>query len=188
MPDPTLNTSWLNDRRREQFWAKVNKNGPLPDISDPLISAPTTPCWVWTAATPLGYGVFTPYPKRRGLTSQAHRISYMEAHGGIRSDLMVDHLCRNRSCVNPDHLEAVTAKVNQRRGDGMAGRRARVTHCPAGHPYDEAHTHTSDRGQRSCRECRRLREVAKRRSPEARAEHARRQREYKARVRARMTS
>ena len=148
MSDSTLETSWMCDRRREQFWAKVNKDGPLPDASDPLVTAPPTPCWLWTAGKTVGYGIFMPYPRKRGLTQLAHRLSYMEEHGGIRSSLLVDHLCRNRSCVNPAHLEAVTAQVNQRRGNGMAGTRSRITHCPAGHPYDAENTGVSPLGQR----------------------------------------
>lgn len=177
--------SWMNDSDRERFWAKVNKDGPIPDTSDPLINAPATPCWIWTAATHHGYGVFSP-PRgaRKGNTAVAHRLSFMEAHGRIAEDLQVDHLCRNHACVNPEHLEAVTARINQLRGDGMAGRRARKQQCPQGHVYDERNTHTSPRRQRSCRECRRLRENARRTDPAVRTQRAAEAREYRARKRA----
>lgn len=178
MRNTTLKTSWLDDRLRERFWSRVDKNGPLPDVSDPLVTAPNTPCWVWTAAKSHGYGAFTPYPSGGGRTAVAHRISYMEANGALDCNLHIDHLCRNTSCVNPDHLEAVTPKVNQHRGSGWAGRKARTTHCPAGHPYDDKHTMTSAQGRRACRECHRLRENERRKDPLIRAERARKQREY----------
>lgn len=140
MASQGVSESWMDDGARTRFWAKVDLNGPRPDLTDPLITAPDTPCWVWTAAKHHGYGVFTPHPHRRGLTSVAHRLAYMEEVAPIPAGMEIDHLCRNHACVNPEHLEAVTRSTNQRRGDGMAGRRSRKTHCPAGHPYDERHT------------------------------------------------
>jgi hypothetical protein len=72
-----------------------------------------TPCWIWTRATDWkGYGHFTV-----GNTSvRAHRAMYEERYGPIPEGLVIDHLCRTPSCVNPDHLEPVTALENHRRG------------------------------------------------------------------------
>jgi len=70
-----------------------------------------TDCWVWSGGkTPTGYG-------KTG-SSYAHRISYAAFNGRVPTGLEIDHLCRNRSCVNPDHLEAVTHAENMRRASG----------------------------------------------------------------------
>ncbi len=117
----------------ERFWAKVEK---------------TDGCWLWTAARqPSGYGRFG---VSLGRTVFAHRLAYEMAHGAIPDGLELDHLCRNRGCVRPDHLEPVTHRENLLRGDGIPGRRARQTHCIHGHPFDAANTAI----RRGCRECR----------------------------------
>jgi len=157
-----MKTSWLTDRKRELFWGKVDKQGPLPDRTDPLVTAPPTPCWIWTAAlSEAGYGAFTPPEEiRRGNTAAAHRISYMEIEGGIEEGLEMDHLCRNRTCVNPEHLEAVTRQENLLRGETVSAMRSRITHCPQGHEYTADNTAISTRNQRSCRTCKRGRVAA----------------------------
>lgn len=96
-------------------------------------------CWIWTGAkTTHGYGTFSPshekymgrLPGRHAV--YAHRYSYERAKGPIPEGLVIDHLCRNPSCVNPDHLEPVTQKVNANRGAMVRG-----THCRNGHPWSE---------------------------------------------------
>jgi HNH endonuclease len=79
----------------------------------------------------------------------AHRYAYERQHGAIPAGLEIDHTCRNRACVNPAHMEVVTHRENVLRGDGMAARRARRTHCPKGHPYDMVERD----GRRRCRRC-----------------------------------
>lgn len=109
-------------------------------------------CWLWKAGTQAtGHGRF--YADRKAVP--AHRFSYELLIGPIPEGLVIDHLCRNPSCVNPDHLEPVTQGENIRRGDnqGPIGRRA--SKCPLGHPYDEINTYISPSGIRDCRECRR---------------------------------
>jgi hypothetical protein len=80
-------------------------------------------CWEWTAAKTNGYGVV----QVAGRLQRAHRVAYEAAIGPIPEGLHIDHLCRNRACIRPDHLEAVTQAENNRR----AG--AARTHCPHGH-------------------------------------------------------
>ena len=103
-------------------------------------------CWLWTGAcTGSGYGNFRSHA--------AHRIVYELLRGPIPEGLELDHLCRVVSCVNPDHLEAVTPRVNNLRSMSPAALHAKKTHCPAGHLYDEANTYVSEAGSRSCRSC-----------------------------------
>lgn len=76
-----------------------------------------------------------------------HRLMYISLIGPVPPGLELDHLCRNRWCCSPLHLEAVTHKVNMERGA-----HALKTHCPQGHPYDEANTYVH-RGERQCKRC-----------------------------------
>lgn len=85
-----------------------------------------------------------------------HRLTFTAAHGYVPARLQIDHLCRNRSCCNPAHLEAVTSRENGLRGDTIQARNAAATHCPHGHQYGPDNAFPSDlrRGkQRRCRTC-----------------------------------
>jgi hypothetical protein len=107
-------------------------------------------CWPWEGAKDgKGYGRFW----LKGRDHPAHRISYEMAHGYIPDDLEIDHLCRNRSCVNPAHLEPVTTRENLLRGKTLAARNAKATVCVNGHPFTAANTYPW-RGKRLCRTCR----------------------------------
>lgn len=118
----------------DRFWQKVTQSAS---------------CWHWQGAIIKGgYGGF----KTPTGHTLAHRFSYELHNGAIPEGLQIDHLCRNRACVRPDHLEAVTQRTNILRGVGLAAKYARVTHCPKGHPYDEANTY-HNRGGRYCRQC-----------------------------------
>lgn len=86
-------------------------------------------CWLWKGKTNRdGYGRFWP--------GGVHRISYELENGEIPENLVIDHLCRVRSCVNPKHLEAVTNKTNVLRGVSPIAKNAKKTSCKNGHPYD----------------------------------------------------
>jgi hypothetical protein len=113
------------------------------------------PCWLFTGRTTKGYGVIS----IKGRETYAHRYMYEQLRGPIPEGLELDHLCRVPRCVNPQHLEAVTHRINLLRGNGFSGRHARKTHCPKGHPYDETNTQMSQ-GSRKCAECHRVRQRA----------------------------
>lgn len=139
-----------------RFWAKVDKNGPMPSHKPEL-----GPCWIWKAAVnkKSGYSVINA-GGHSGKTLYGHRISFEIHKGAIPAGLDTDHLCRVRRCVNPDHLEAVTRKVNVERGTSRERRREQadsITHCPCGHKYTPENTYVRPGGKsRSCRECRRI--------------------------------
>ena len=108
-------------------------------------------CWQWLdSLATFGYGTFG----YKGKGHRAHRISYMLYKGEIPDGLVLDHLCRNRGCVNPDHLEPVTTKENVMRGIGVAVANSKATHCKKGHEYDKENTYITPKGFRDCRECR----------------------------------
>lgn len=118
-------------------------------------------CWEWGAyKSAAGYGRLT-IDGSPGL--YAHRVAYEELIGSIPEGLQLDHLCRNRACINPWHLEPVTPVVNTRRGEGHGSE----THCPQKHPYSGAnlYIHVDKTGQRRrmCRTCNRQRAAAWRR-------------------------
>lgn len=130
----------------ERFWAKVDKGD-------------GTGCWLWTAHALKGYGYF----RLNGKHCRAHRVAYELMVGPIPDGLTIDHVkangCTSTLCVKaiadefgPAHLEPVTMRENLLRGDTLQARNARKTHCPQGHPFDEANTMRYG-GSRHCRAC-----------------------------------
>lgn len=114
---------------------------------------PNSGCWLWTGhINPKGYGRF-------GAGEMAHRASLRRECIPVPPGMEVDHTCKTRCCVNPDHLEVVTHRENLLRGDTVAARSAAATHCPQGHAY-EGRNLVMRGGRRSCRECQRVRALA----------------------------
>lgn len=130
-------------------------------------------CWIYTGYIEAGYGRLR---RLDGTRLAAHRASYEFYVGPIPDGLVVDHLCRNKACVRPDHLEVVTIAENNRRGR-LANPirnpprkprtpRRRITHCGQGHLFDEDNTYVQPgTGFRLCRTCERERRRARRASP-----------------------
>ena len=124
---------------KERFWSKVDKQ---------------QTCWVWVAGkSNAGYGYISESRNSIRKTFRAHCLAYEWLIGPIPKGLVLDHLCRNRACVNPAHLEAVSNKVNILRGCGLAANNATKTHCLKGHPLTGNNLY-SYMGLRHCRACR----------------------------------
>lgn len=105
-------------------------------------------CWRWLGARDSsGYGRFRGQP--------AHRWSYERLRVEIPDDLFIDHLCRNRACVNPWHLEPVPNRENILRGVSPTAANARKTHCVHGHEFTPENTRICSRGWRACKACER---------------------------------
>ena len=139
-PNPTRA---LADADMTLFWQKVDQSGP---------------CWMWLAATDRnGYGLYSPLKSTGAPMGMAHRYALANALGRtIPSHLDVDHLCKQPSCVNPEHLELVSHRENLRRAN------AHRTHCAQGHPRTAENWVERRNGHYYCRAC--SREVARRRT------------------------
>ena len=111
-------------------------------------------CWEFTGAkTSNGYG-------RLGISGNvhlAHRVMWEFSRGPIPDGLTIDHLCRNKACCNPEHLEPVTLHENILRGSNRAAVNARKTHCNYGHAFAGENLVVLPSGKRSCRACNRRR-------------------------------
>lgn len=118
-------------------------------------------CWNWTGVLFGGYGRLFLRRGRAGV-ARAHRFSYELLVGPIPDGLDLDHLCRNRRCVNPAHLEPVTCGENVVRSPiSRPGQQVRQTHCKRGHLFDAENTHVTPKGKRHCRACDRLKANAR---------------------------
>lgn len=133
----------------ERFWNKVDKG------SDP------NGCWLW-----MGIRINSGYGRimSEGRHQLVHRVSYQLAVGSIPPDMVIDHLCRNRLCVNPQHLEPVTQHENNQRAIPFMSAAAKkrhkeappLTHCPSGHPYTPDNIYIVA-GRRRCKTCQKAR-------------------------------
>lgn len=136
------------DERDARFWSQVDK---------------TANCWLWTGTVSgAGYGYFS--------QKRVHRMAWEMLRGPIPDGLVIDHICRVRLCLNPDHLRVITQIENCLAGVSPMAINARATHCVNGHEFTEENTKRSvekGRERRACRECHRQRnrEYEKRRGP-----------------------
>lgn len=135
----------------ERFWRQVEKS---------------SGCWIWHGPMRTGgYGLFACYRDGHRFQLLPHRFSFEKLVGPIPEGLQLDHLCRNRACVNPEHLEPVTGRENQMRSPiTVIAINSAKTHCVHGHEFTPENTHVRKRGSRECRTCMRDRERIRRAS------------------------
>lgn len=134
----------IAEKTKIRFWDKVDMRGP-------------DECWPWIGnVSGRGYGRFFV----RGRNYAAHRFSVLLTGRPIPAGLVADHICRNRLCVNPSHIRAVTTAVNSTENSiSFAAKNKRKTHCPAGHVYSVENTRIQNRRDgsvsRCCKTCQR---------------------------------
>jgi len=122
----------------ERFWQYVDRTGP-------------GGCWLWTGGQSHGYGNFMIRREGGGYAQvQAHRFAYRQLVGPVPAGLVLDHLCRNKRCVRPQHLQPVTQQVNVQRGAAAAWSPA----CRRGHVFSPENTYINPAGYRVCKTCR----------------------------------
>lgn len=120
-------------------------------------------CWIWVGLkNPQGYGRVSRYARDSVKKNfSIHRVAYEAIKGPIQAGMVIDHLCRNKACCNPEHLEAVTSRENILRGVGASALNAKKTHCINGHEFSIQNTLVRKNGsnlRRVCRQCRRIRD------------------------------
>jgi len=152
--DPSVtNRPDLGKTVEARFWEKVDKSGPRG-------------CWVWTASVNprTGYGQFIVMGAKRGYPRMAHRVAWELMRRPLAPGEVIDHLCRNRACVNPDHLQPVTNRVNILRGIAPSAINARKDECNSGHKFTPENTYVPPGRPtvRQCRKCARRREQERR--------------------------
>lgn len=127
----------MTEQQLDRFWRKVFRSSP-------------NECWAWSGAKDQdGYGLFW----LAGSMKRAHRVSMELENGAIAEGLVVDHICRNRSCVNPSHLRTVTRYTNvHENSEAPAHLNSLKTTCVNGHPLEGANLVFNGK-RRRCREC-----------------------------------
>lgn len=161
-----LNRDYVLARAQQRFWSRVDKSGS---------------CWVWVGKLFHNgrYGRF----KFLGRDTSAHIFSWEWANGPVPKGLELDHLCRNRACVNPAHLEPVTHRENEIRGATVIAANFFKTECHKGHPLSGDNLFIRRDGRRRCIACKRATARRLATTVKARAKHAAYERARRARKR-----
>lgn len=146
----------LDKKTPERFWSKVETPSGIGE------------CWMWKGA--INGDGYASFGVRSYEIVAGHRFAYQLVFGDVPKGKELDHLCKNRACVNPYHLEPVEHKENLLRGDSPSARHARQTHCKNGHPLTEDNIAEfgKKRGRRDCKICHKERHKAYSDSPEGR--------------------
>lgn len=131
----------LTIRDLERLWSKV------------IIGPKENDCWGWSDVLSKAGYAYLGIGGRKGKKFLVHRMLYEIVIRPIPEGMDLDHLCRNRFCVRPDHQEPATRRVNLMRGQTLAAKHAAATHCPQGHPYDLFNTRIAPGGGRVCKIC-----------------------------------
>ncbi len=149
---PVVKLSYdFDEATQDFFWERVVVSGPI----HPTLGK----CWTWLGAKiGDGYGL-TLLPG--GKYGRAHRFAYTFLVRRVGEDEVIDHLCRNKSCVNPAHLEPVSNRVNILRGESPSATQARRTHCVRGHPLSGVNLVVYYGSVRQCLVCKKLRNDAR---------------------------
>lgn len=140
----------MNGTIQERFWSKVDKQ--------------QDGCWLWTGEKSVkGYGRFEFWiaPKKYRKV-YSHRFAWEQSHGPVPAGLQLDHLCRVRNCVNPDHLEIVTSRENTLRGMSSSAVTYRTGICKRGHALTDDNIYICSNGYRTCLSCLRFHEELRR--------------------------
>lgn len=136
-------------------------------IEPKITRIPESGCWIWLSSlSKTGYAIGRPEEKH----VRIHRWLYQKLHGSV-GDLTLDHLCKNRCCINPNHLEPVTAGENSLRGNGPTAINARMKACKNGHPFDRLVYYSNGKTKRICSICRNERDKRGKRKRRAKAHY-----------------
>ncbi len=146
---------------------QANDSAPMRGMQKSLLEKPTiqeprklrrdSKCITWTGYRGSGgYATIIITRKRKAKAHMVHRIIYEATIGKIPCGLEIDHLCRNRACVNPVHMRVVTSRENTLCGMSPSAINARKTHCIRGHALTGDNLYVRPNGKRNCMICRRL--------------------------------